>query len=76
MYEALLALRQEGSVRDYRRQLETMVAPLIAVLKQVLEGSFVNGLKPVIQAELRILQPCGLGRMMSLANTLKRRTPG
>ena len=50
-----------------------MVATLTGVSKQVLEGSFVNGLKPEIQAELRMLQPCGLGQMMSLAQHIEEK---
>ena len=67
IYEALLALRQEGSVRDYRRRFETMAAPLTGVSKEALEGRFVNGLRLDIQAELRMLQPIELGCMMTLA---------
>ena len=47
----LSTLRREGSFRDYLRQFETMAAPLTGVSEQVLEGSFMNGLKPEIQAE-------------------------
>ena len=52
MYEALLALHQVGAVRDYQQQFETMAALLTEVSKQVLESSFINGLRPEIQAEL------------------------
>lgn len=40
------------------------VAPLTGLLEQVLEGSFINGIKTKIEAELRMLQPNGLGWMM------------
>ena len=36
MYEALLALKQEGSVRDYRRQFETKATPLTGGVRRKL----------------------------------------
>ena len=73
MYEALLTLRQVGTVRDYRRQFETMALLLMEVSEQVLKSSFINGLKPEIQAKLLMLQPMGLGRLMALAQWVDER---
>lgn len=61
-----LALRQEGTVRDYRRMFEVLAAPLTTVPEDVLEGNFINGLKPLIRIEVR-LKPRGLDRIMELA---------
>ena len=71
MYESLLALRQEGTIQDYRLQFETMATPLSGVSEHILEGSFINGLRLEIQAELCMLQPFGLGRTMSLAQRIE-----
>ena len=73
MYNALLALWQVEIIRDYRQQFETMAAPLTKVSKQVLESSFINGLRPEIQVELHMLKPTGLGRLIALAQRVEER---
>ena len=73
MYKALLALRQERSIRDYQPRFETMATPLTGVSKELLEGSFVNGLRCDIQAELRMLQPARLSRMMTLVQRVEEK---
>ncbi|KAL2518687.1 Mediator of RNA polymerase II transcription subunit 25 [Abeliophyllum distichum] len=49
--ERFLALRQEGSVREYRLLFETLTAPIEDVSDAMLEGHFINGLSPEVQAE-------------------------
>lgn len=65
--EKLLALRQVSSVRDYRRQFAALAAPLPPILEEVLECNFVNGLTPIIRAEVRMMKPHGLAHTMVLA---------
>ena len=50
-----------------------MVAPLTEVSEQLLESGFINGLMPEIQAELRMLQQVGLGRLMALAQRIEEK---
>ena len=71
--ERLLALRQEGSVRDYRLMFEMLAAPVVDVPESILEGQFINGLKPEIRAELRVLRPRGLDRIMGLAQSIEEK---
>lgn len=67
MYEEFLALRQSGSVREYRRRFEQMASTLDDISKQVLESTFINGLRSDIRAELKVLGPTGLEKAMELA---------
>ncbi|EXB74477.1 hypothetical protein L484_026170 [Morus notabilis] len=71
--EKLLSLRQESSVRKYRRQFEVLAAPLRDVSEQVLESSFVNRLKPEVRAEIRLMKPIWLGRIMEVAQRVEER---
>lgn len=48
LYEKFLALRQETTVREYRRDFEVLAAPSTGVPEQVLEGNFIKELKPEI----------------------------
>lgn len=44
-----------------------MATPLPEILDEVLESSFINGLKAPIRAEIRMMKPRGLGHIMGLA---------
>lgn len=71
--EKILALHQETTVREYQRAFEIFPAPLLSLPEGVLVGSFVNGLKPTIRAEVRMLKPQGLGQLMELAQRVEDR---
>lgn len=66
-----LALRQEGSVREYRPWFELLAALLPKISKALLEGHFTNGLKPEIKAELRVLKPRGLEEIMEAVQPIE-----
>lgn len=38
-----------------------------------MESTFINGLKPEVQAEVRMLKPSGLGRIMERAQRVENR---
>ena len=61
LHEQWLALVQDGNVREYRRRFIELSAPLEGVSDEVALGIFINGLKPEIKMELRILEPNNLG---------------
>lgn len=69
--ERFMALRQTGSVRDYRRQFEILAAPIGDIPEHVLEGHFINGLKTEVKAEVRLHAPEGLGRVMEVAQRVE-----
>lgn len=73
LLEKLLALKQEGTVKDYWRRIEILAAPLPAIPEDVLEGNFINGLKTSIRAKVRMLKPRGLGHIMALAQRVEDR---
>ncbi|XP_052196517.1 uncharacterized protein LOC127803919 [Diospyros lotus] len=71
--ERFLALRQMRSVKDYRLCFETLASSLERLPEAFLEGHFLNGLKLDIRAEMRVLRPTGLERMMELAQRIEER---
>lgn len=60
-------------MKEYRRKFEIFAAPLSEIPETVLEGNFINGLSPMIRAEVRMLNPQGLGHIMELAYQVKDR---
>ncbi|XP_031257652.1 uncharacterized protein LOC116115659 [Pistacia vera] len=50
-YEALMGIRQTGTVDDYRRKFEALSAPLKDEKEDLLWAVFLNGLKPELKAE-------------------------
>ncbi|XP_024017591.1 uncharacterized protein LOC112090471 [Morus notabilis] len=71
--EKFLSLHQETTVREYRRQFEMLAALLAEIPEQVLESAFVNGLKPEVRAEVRMMKPNGLGRIMEFTQRVEER---
>ena len=65
--QKFLAIRQGGTVVEYRREFEILSAPLTGISKEVMESTFINGLKQEIQVELLISNSRGLGQIMDLA---------
>ena len=47
-----LAVKQEGSVSEYLQKFEELSAPLPEIAGDVLEGTFTNGLDPIIRKEV------------------------
>lgn len=52
-----LVLWQEGSVMAYRLAFETLAASIGDISDAILEGHFINGLRPEITAKIRVMQP-------------------
>lgn len=71
--ERFLVLKQWGSVREHRLCFETLASPLEGMPEALLEGQFINGLKPEIRAELRMLRPNGLDQLMEVAQRIEER---
>ena len=46
---------------------------MTAMLEQLLEGHFINGLKLEMRAEVRLMKPTGLGRVMEVAQRVEDR---
>lgn len=71
--EKILAVKQEGSVAEFRRTFKTLAAPVVGLTEEVLESTFINGLKPEIKVEVRLLSPIGLGQLMEVAQKVEDR---
>ncbi|XP_052185288.1 uncharacterized protein LOC127796925 [Diospyros lotus] len=71
--ERFLALRQKGTVKEYRQCFEALASPLENLPEAMLDGHFINGLQPDIKAELRVLRPRGLEQMIDLAQRIEER---
>ncbi|GJW50723.1 ankyrin repeat-containing protein [Tanacetum coccineum] len=67
LYEQLLAITQEGSTRVYASLFETLAGQLVGIPKQVMEGTFIKGLRPELRSAVRVMQPEGLNYAMKLA---------
>lgn len=65
--EKFLPLKQEGTIKEYRRRLEVLADPLPEISDDVMEVKFINELKAPITSEVRILKPRGLSHIMELA---------
>ncbi|KAL5552261.1 hypothetical protein UlMin_002437 [Ulmus minor] len=71
--EQLLALRQEGSVADFRDQFEMLAAALPQLPESVFKSAFMNGLREEIRMELRLLRPGDLEVSMVTAQQIEER---
>lgn len=67
LYEQWLAVKQTGSVAEFRRTFIEMAAPLEKVRESILMGHFVNGLREDIRDEVRMLGLYNLEQAMDLA---------
>lgn len=56
-YEALIALRQDSSVAEFREKFELLSAPLREADEEFLIGAFSNGLAEEIKVEVRMVKP-------------------
>lgn len=58
-------------MREYCWKFKVLAAPLVEVPNQVLEEDFIDGLNSKIWAEVRMLKPYGLGRIIELAQRVE-----
>jgi len=56
-----------GAVKDYRLCFETLASLIEEMPEAMLEGHFINGLKPDIRTEIRVLWLVSLEQIMELA---------
>ncbi|XP_040873690.1 uncharacterized protein [Glycine max] len=72
-FELLLSLKQTGSVEDYRELFELYVGPLKCTEPAYLKGIFMNGLKEVIRAKLKLHLVEGLTELMDYAQRVNEK---
>ena len=73
MSERFFSLWQEGIVHEYCRDFEQATSTMDEIPECLLEGQFINGLRPDIQAKLKAHRPRGLGRIMLMAQKLEKK---
>lgn len=66
MYGRFLTIKQTSIVEEYRNLFDRLVAPVTDLSNKVLEETFMNGLFPLIRAEVEFSEPVGLPQMMQL----------
>ena len=71
--ERFLAMRQESSVREFRQAFEALASVLPGLLEHVLEGIFINGLRPEIRTEVRLVMAQKLEDLMEYAQRVEKR---
>lgn len=69
--ERLMALRQEGSVRDYIRDFKALASNAPEFTEATLELAFMHGLKAKIRAGVKMLEPRTLEKMMHAAKRVE-----
>ena len=72
-YSALLALKQEGTVREYRDRFEALSRPQKIEERKYLRSLFLNGLKEEVRAEVKIHKYDTLDEMIDLAEVIDDR---
>ncbi|KAL4585287.1 hypothetical protein LXL04_009903 [Taraxacum kok-saghyz] len=73
MYEQWASLTQTGSTSEYIQRFVELAAPLEGVTDRVALASFIKGLNPTIQNELRLWAPTELGRAMDLTQQIEEK---
>ena len=66
-------MKQETIVEDYLKKYEALVPPLQNLLDAVMEGPFMNGLKPKVQVEVRMMKPKNLAQMIEATQLVDER---
>lgn len=58
---------------DFLRSPEALAVLMIGISEEALESTFIQGLKGQIQAEVCLLYPKGLGKLMDVAQRIEDR---
>lgn len=72
-YEQLMALRQMGTVSEYRERFEALSAPLGGATEEMLQGAFMNGLKVELRCDVKLMHPSNLKELMNYAGQVEDR---
>nr|GEW75296.1 ankyrin repeat-containing protein [Tanacetum cinerariifolium] len=57
LHEQFLSITQDGSAREYVGLCEQLVGQLRGVSEEVIEGTFIKGLKPDLRSSVRVMKP-------------------
>lgn len=70
MTRRLLAIKQDGSYAENRKQFERFFAPIPEISESVLKGTFINRLDPKLKAKVESRNPIGLEEAMREAQAI------
>lgn len=70
MTRRFLAIKQDGSYAQNRKQFERFSAPIPEISESVLKGTFINGLDPKLKAKVESRNPIGLEEAMREAQAI------
>lgn len=73
LFQRFLAIKQTGTVAEFREKFEIMSASLKNVSEDTLEGVFIDGLDEETQAEMLLANPIGLSQIMDMAQRVENR---
>ncbi|XP_022131713.1 uncharacterized protein LOC111004816 [Momordica charantia] len=66
-----MAIKQEGSVEEYQEAFEALSATQPHLVEEVLESDYLNGLNPILRAEVLASKPTGLDQIMRRAQLIE-----
>ncbi|GJW97748.1 ankyrin repeat-containing protein [Tanacetum coccineum] len=67
LHEQFLSITQDGLAREYVGLFEQLAGQLRGVSEEVMEGTFIKGLKLDLRSSVRVMQPVSLGQAMKLS---------
>lgn len=68
-----MAIKQNGTVAEFRENFEIMAAPLKNLNEETLKGVFINGLEEELQAEVLMANPKELSQIMDVVQRVEDR---
>ncbi|GJY45837.1 putative mitochondrial protein [Tanacetum coccineum] len=71
LFEQFFTITQDGTARAYVALFEKLAGQLVGVSEQVLEATFIKGLRSDLRASVRVMHPEGLNHAMILAVTIE-----
>lgn len=76
IYEQFLSIHQAGTARDYVCEFEKLAGQMLDLPEEVLEGTFIKGLKPELRSAVRVSQPKSLSKAMKVAVMIEENKNG
>ena len=73
LYHKFLAMKQETMVEDFLEKYETLGSPLRNLPNAVMEVAIMNGLKPKVLVEVRMMKPTNLAQMIEACQLVEER---
>lgn len=76
VYQQFLSIQQVGTARDYVCEFEKLAGQMLDFPEEVLEATFIKGLKPKLRSAVRIMEPKSLSKAMKAAVRIEENKNG